>query len=110
MAQERTQSKYAMKRAARFSKFTKTFKSLGEGPLASDFNPMPKPFDFDYFPKHTPKLGGGVETAPMKHENTGMLNRLRNRDFVYPKARFKKKDIVRAYNHEKMNYHGWNAT
>jgi hypothetical protein len=50
MAEEKSESKYALKRQRRISAGGRTFKSLGEGPLANDSNPMPRPFDSEYYP------------------------------------------------------------
>jgi hypothetical protein len=110
--EKRGESKYALKRARRFS-IGPVSKSLGEGQIArvgaeKAINPMPRPLDFSYFPKHAPKFQTLPGVEPMRHENVGMITRFRNRDMKYPGPARRKVIPMIAYDHEKMNYAGWN--
>ncbi len=103
------ESKYALKRAARFAAGGRTFRSLGEGEFAAPSNPTPRPLDYSYFPKHTPKFQTMPGNEPMKHEDAKMVIRFRNKDHKYPSAHKPKLVKMIAYDHEAMNYAGWNA-
>jgi hypothetical protein len=104
------ESRYALRRAARFSDGGRTFRSLGEGQIErvgeKAVNPMPRPLDFAYFPKHTPKFVGQPDNTPMKHEDAKRIIRFRNRDFKYPAPARQKVVKTITYNHYKMNYAG----
>jgi hypothetical protein len=68
-------------------------------------NPMPRPFNFDYIPGRAVKFIQQPPPAPMRHENTQMIQRFRSPDFRYPAARVTNQKTIK-YNHHGMNYYG----
>lgn len=111
MADKISESKYAVKRALRRSQLGGNFASLSENePHRNNVSPCPKPFDPEYFPKHTVKLGMRAfeSNGPMKHEKKELVYKFFG---VYPAKPTpkRKKDVIVKYDHFKMNYAGWDA-